>query len=355
MKLDPACWAEDNLPGAVRRGASYKADCPICGKKGHLYVHAEEGFWTCFAGECGESGSSLVKLISAVEGITISEANQRLFREHVRFERRVAEPSTQNQRLRLLKTKTIMHDLVDVPPPPGMIPIWDGKAWRMPKYLLERGISRRQARKFGLGFCREQLCDQAPVGCEFPEGTPSCVERGRCRYGNRIIFPYECPNGRSFTARTIGDVEPKYLNPPDKRSRLLYGWQLVALNSDIVIVEGPTDVIRLDKHGLRAVAPFGLRLSAAQRNLLQQASVATITVMQDAGVETNALKIASEVSGLAEDVFVAKLPQGIDPGDSTREIAWKAYREADKYTAGFVTRGVSFLGLQSRVKEKFTF
>ena len=351
--LDPATWVSENLTGVKPRGKSFEADCPFCGKAGHLYVHAEQGYWKCFAAGCGESGRDITKLIATIDGISLTEARRRMFRKAVHFERR-SEPTRILPRLEALRD----HPgpvTVDMPPPPGLVPVWDGETWRMPRYLLERGVTRRLARRLGVGFCSSELCSTAPTGCEFPPGTPDCVERGRCRYWNRIILPFECPNGRSFTARSVESyLKPKYLNPPDLRSHLLYGWQNVTSRGDLVLVEGPFDVVRLISHGLAAVAIFGLSLSHAQKVLLAQAQLSSITVMLDAGVETEAEKIAVSLQQFVGKVYIARLPSNMDPGETTREIAWKTFRSAQGYSSSRRTRMGSIVKRQASLNKEFT-
>lgn len=330
--IDPSSWVEEHLAGARKRGESWEADCPFCGKGGHLYVHGEDGYFTCF--KCGESGRDLVKLLAEVEGITLKEARRRMFRDAVQFKQRPRDAAAAAGRLAALR-ESRDEPKVDTPPPATFNPVWDGKRWRMPRYLADRGVSRRLARKLGMGWCGARLCDDAPKACEFPEGSRLCTEYDRCRYAHRVVLPFSCPNGRSFTTRTTEpDAEPKYLNPPTPKGRLLYGWPLVEPGGDVVLVEGPFDAIRLAAHGLAALAVMGLSLSSAQRSLLTQLRPASITLMLDAGVETEAQGMAASVLGVGGAVYIAQLPAGLDPGDSGADQAWSAFRSAEEYRAG---------------------
>jgi len=352
MPIDPSSWVEENLDGARRRGGSYEATCPFCGKAGHLYVNGEEGYFTCF--KCGESGRDLVKLIAEVEGITAREARRRMFRDAVKFKRRPESAAEVGGRLAALRGRE-PEGSVDIPPPATLNLVWDGARWRMPRYLSDRGVSRRLARRLGLGWCGAGLCAEAPSACEFPEGTRDCVEQDRCRYAHRIVLPFSCPNGRSFTTRsTAPDVEPKYLNPPGPKGRLLYGWPLVEPGADVVLVEGPFDTIRLASHGLASLAVMGLSLSGAQRSLLAQLRPSSVTLMLDAGVETEAQGMAAALVGVAGEVLVARLPDGVDPGESTREQAWSAFRGAERYRASLAGRAASIGRKLRAVASEFT-
>lgn len=354
MKIDIENWVNENLQNVEKCGDSYQATCPLCGRDGHFYIHSEEGYWKCFKAKCDECGNNLIKLIAKINGITVVEARKIAFAKNVKLSKHSFDPIISNERLEALK-KHHEKEIIKNNPPPGMIPVWDNeqKMWRMPNYLLERGITRRLARKLNIGICKENLCSVAPKGCIFPKNNPNCVEKKRCRYGNRIVLPFVCPNGYSFTTRTTRDAIPKYLNPPDKRSRLVYGWELAKKGSDILIVEGPFDVIRLASHGMTAFAIFGLQMSEYQCDLLAKIKPSTITIMLDSGFEQYANKIASKILNITDNVFIAKLPGGIDPGESSREIAWKSFRDAEIYNAARIK--MASMSLQKQKKEVICF
>lgn len=375
MGFDIGKWAEGNLKGAQRRGASYEADCPFCGKRGHLYLHAERGYWTCFAGGCGRSGRNIARLMAEVEGIPVVEAYKKMLRGKYDLPigpispERTAALAERVRRLRLPSPGPGAATLagggcegnqeapdVAIALPKTMVPVWDGHTWRMPKYLIERGLTRRLAVRYGLGFCGEGLCDDAPNACQFPDRL-KCVDYGRCRYAHRIILPIECPGGRSFTARSVDpSAERKYLNPPAPKGKLLFGWnQAVKPGGELVIVEGPFDVLRLASHGIGAVAVMGITLARYQRRLLISIKPSTITVMLDGGVEARTIKIANDMLGIAHQVFIASLPDGIDPGEADKTTAWNAIRNARRYTASRADMASSLLRRLTLIKNRMDF
>lgn len=330
---DVAKWVEGHLSGLRKRGASYEADCPACGKSGHLYVHGKRGYFRCFAGGCGFAGRSVYRLVATVEGITLAEAMERMFRDEV-FGRRPTGTALAETIARLAGSDEEDTGLVDVPPPASMVPVWDGRIWRMPRYLLERGMSRRLAARYGIGHCDGSLCADAPRSCTFPEGGRNCVDRRLCRYAGRVVLPYACPNGRSFTSRsTDPDDELRYLNPVSPRGRLLYGWQCVAPEADLVLVEGPFDALRLASFGVRAVAVMGLSLSGEQLALLADLRLATATVLLDAGVEVESSAIATRLLPYVGRVYVATPEGRKDPGEMSAEEARECLKKAEQFRA----------------------
>ena len=344
-------WAESSLGKVRRRRASIEADCPFCGKAGHLYIHAEKGYFRCYAKNCGESGRDLSKLIAETSGISLSEAKKSLFRQAVNFQTPRKErlspsygPAAASVRLRNGGASSVAENPdganqgpsgPSIPVPRSTVPVWDGDRWRMPKYLLARGVTRRIAARYNLGYCTDRLCSDAPTPCNFLAGEKTCLDFGRCRYADRIILPIECPAGQAFTARTVIPEERlRYLNPPFPKGRLLYGWkQAVKPEIEIVLVEGPFDAIRLASHGIASVAVMGLFLSPDQRDLLASVRFTAITIMLDYGVVEDAYKMARSLSGLDSLIFIASLPAGCDPGETDKETAWRALRQATEYKA----------------------
>ena len=170
-------------------------------------------------------------------------------------------------------------------------------------------MSRETARDFGLGYCKKG------------------------RYANRIILPYVCPNGSGFTARDItGYSKQKYLNASGvNRRSLFYGWREENIGGDIVLCEGPLDVLRLYEHGIAALGLLGKTLSQGQYGLLMKFPINTaITVMLDPETQLESLRIVKTLSNRFDDIYIASLPDGIDPGDSSLEQAWDALNHSEK-------------------------
>lgn len=333
MRVNPGDWGEDNLQNAERRGRSVVSDCPFCGKSEHFYLHVDDGYYICFGKDCGERGGDLLTLISKMEGITIGEAQRRLMSEAAGGARRTKLPK--KVRTGIDATERSETEMVDVAIPPTMIPVLSGRRWRMPRYLLDRGVSRRLASQWGMGYCPEPLCSRAPDACQFPDGARRCVDYGRCRYARRIILPIECPGGRSFTARAIDSGSgPRYLNPPAPKGRLLFGWKSVFPECELVLCEGPFDAIRLAGFGFATLAVMGVSLSREQRFLLASLNTTSITIMLDAGVEGEAILMAESVFQITERVYIAHLPDDIDPGESTFDQLTQTFRLAEQFSCG---------------------
>ena len=185
--------------------------------------------------------------------------------------------------------------------PEDFEPVWDaaGNRWNVPDYLTKRGLSKETARDFGVGFCR------------------------RGPYGHRLLFPIlHAGELVGFQARAMrGDVEPKMLNPNFPKSRYLIGHDFAVLAEQVLVVEGPIDVLRLAQKGHVAVGTMGRKLSTAQVHLLLLAGIGSIVLLPD-GDDPGAWLAALESFDLFEGhevaVSIGWLPEGRDPGDATR-------------------------------------
>ncbi len=315
MKFDIAEYVEDNL-GRVRSTATGEltAECPWCERWGSFYINPETGNFICF--KCDQRGRHLVGVIAQVEGISWREAKALMLKRSVQF-RRKETPQSLLEMIRNLRPgddRKGVHgdnDVVEVELPDEFIPVHSDGKWRFPRYLKDRGIKRAVAREWGLGYCDEG------------------------KYEGRIIIPIECPNGHSFTARdATGEGWPKILNPlRADHGRLLMGWPQMKAGRDIALVEGPFDAIKWSQHGIQTLALGGKTLHAQQLRMIHRLPADTsITIALDPEEAEAPFVIAAQLSCRFDNVFIAHLPSGIDPGESTKDQAEKAYEQARKFT-----------------------
>jgi DNA primase len=146
-------------------------------------------------------------------------------------------------------------------------------------------------------------------------------------------MPFVCPNGSGFTTRDItGFAKQKYLNAGGTNRRaLFYGWREDQIGADMVLCEGPFDVLRLHEHGIPALGLLGKTLSSGQFSLLTKLPVdSVVTIMLDPEADVECLNIAKLLNTRFDEVYVAQLPDSVDPGDSTFDQAWAALNDSEK-------------------------
>lgn len=297
------------------------AECPWCQRHGGFYINADTGHYICH--KCGERGRYLVGLVAHLEGMSWQEARKYILRNSVKF-RRKETTQTLLEKIRKFRpgdTTIVNGERVDVPLPEEFIPVYSKKKWRYPVYLKERGFKRKTARKFGMGYCLSG------------------------RYYGRVVIPIRCPYGNSFTARdTTGESELKYLNPKQaNHSHLLLGWDVIKPNQDLALVEGPLDAVKLYQNGIQALALSGKVLHPRQLEMLIKCPTHIgITVMLDPDAQADAYSVAAQLVCHFKNVYVATLPDGVDPGDTTPELAREVYENSKRFdgdrTPGLLAR-----------------
>lgn len=314
--FDILAYVEENLDRAKpSAGDEWTAVCPDpdCGRWGGFYVNTDSGAYVCF--KCGIRSKSVVGLVALVEGLSWSEARAYIFKRSVKLGRKDTLFSLRDRILALrpheLGKEAVETEPLDFPLPDGMTRCYHKGVWSLPRYLKTRRIRSATARAWGLGWCR--WGDMA----------------------NRLIIPIRCPAGRSWTGRAmLPDMEPRYWNPPgaDHR-RVLIGWEQARLTGDMVICEGPLDALKLWQHGISALALGGKELHDEQLAMLVDLPSDTVFyVMLDPEELEAPVKVATRLSCHFDSIFIARLPEGVDPGASTPEDANKALEDAERFT-----------------------
>jgi len=334
VAFDFATYLFDRLPHAKKSsGAEIVSSCPWCGKPERFYANSESGAFICF--KCHEhnesKGSHIYGLVAKLEGITDTEARAWVARRMRDFRARRSPdvtPETLGARLRVLRG--IDGDALEagstkiaVDPPAEFIPVYRDGKWSVPKYLGTRGITRDTARHFGMGYATSGL------------------------YARRLILPFDCPNGRSFTARALDRaMEPRYRNPPDSGfSRLVYGWLNASPGADLVIVEGPLDAVGCYQHGIAAIALMGKALSDAQLAMIAKLRPSAVTVMLDPEEEIAPTMVALRLVAVTDRVSIAKLEgkpddgsNKLDPGNANGAQLRAAIVRAERFGGGAASR-----------------
>lgn len=322
-RFDPGAWAVERLTNArvTKGGREIVADCPWCGKPGHMYVNADNGKFICF--KCSDENPSkapnIIPLFAEVEGISQDEAAREIFRASQKFAR--LRPRSELPDGLSEMADTVLGDTevekVDVPLPKGT-------KRRIPRYVTNRGFRYETAEHFDARF------------------------HARLVGGARLVLPIVSPGGRSYTARAIGArVEPKYFNPKDSgHSQLVYGWSTTRPRADLVIVEGPLDVWRVYEHGMSVLGLLGKALHDDQVAQIASLEPKTVIVMLDPEETLAPIKVGARIAPFADRVRVAKLEPGdevppwrrpgepVDPGNCTRSEFWAAVRSAVDLGAG---------------------
>ncbi len=241
------------------RGPSFKGDylvcCPFCYEKldkvdykFKLSINPELKIYHCF--RCGSRGK--VEL----EGFDIEE---------------IEKPK---QDLSLLEM------------PEGCVPINDIAAKDFRKYLEERNLYKE--------------CLKI--------GSQACLYG---KYMGRVIIPHILNNEwKGFTARTIYNAEPKYLNASGMdRQNTLFGYEFIN-TGERYLVEGPLDALALYPYG---IASFGKNVTDQQMDLIEKLNT-RIVVALDADCWDECREVSTRLLMRGVDSVWCRLPPKTDPG-----------------------------------------
>ncbi|MBA3430408.1 MAG: DNA primase, partial [Actinobacteria bacterium] len=246
-------------------GHTFKGLCPFHSEKTPSFtVDTAKGLWHCFG--CGEGGN-IYHFVQKIETLPFPEsvewlARKRGFTLHYE-EARPGDKKASGVKARLIEANAaaarFFHKSLMSDP--------DAAAAR--SYLESRGFGADVAQRWQLGWApgRDSLSRHLLTrGFSSAEIAQADLGRKSDRDGSlydsfrsRIIFPTKNLQGDvvGFGARSLGDVQPKYLNtaetPVFSKSRVMYGLdraKSAIARGVAVVVEGYTDVIALHEAGV---------------------------------------------------------------------------------------------------------
>lgn len=205
-------------------------------------------------------------------------------------------------------------------------------------YIDRRGISPEMVAEFQVGYGPDRWDGLVQVmqskgwdsqGFELA-GLVSQRDSGGLydRLRHRLIFPIFDAIGRpiAFGGRKLREEdEPKYLNSPEtklfNKSATLYGLHLakkpIIDSKTAVIVEGYTDVIACHQGGARnVVATLGTALTGEHVTELRRYAEKVVLIFDADEAGQKAADRAVELFLTGDmDVYIAVLPDGLDPAD----------------------------------------
>ncbi len=337
-----------------RAGKIYKGLCPFHAEKTPSFtVDPERRTYKCFG--CGEGGDAFTWL-EKQDGLDAGEA-LRVLAERAGVELARRAPEEREHEKKLLAA----HDTAHFYFRQALRGTDAGRA--AAQYLEKRGIAAATVEKFGLGYAPEirdgllvylrkkGFSDQEVIGA----GLIIDHERGLFdRFRDRLMVPIRDGKGRiiGFAGRAMRPDQPaKYINSPRTelfdKSATLFALDVakaqIRRKSEAVIVEGQFDAISCHQAGLdNAVASMGTALTEGQYRVLDDLKVEKAIVAFDgdaagaASAEKRGRELVSVVRRYGQSfrsrsgrqasvatrtglgVYVAVLPEGLDPDDLSR-------------------------------------
>lgn len=214
-------------------------------------------------------------------------------------------------------------------------------------YMIDRGISKRILKRFGVGYADDQW--QSLYNYMIEKGFSNELllhlgliseKNGRYydKFRDRVMFPIINTSGKviGFGGRTLDkNGIPKYLNSPEsrifKKKNNLYGLNLaknqVRKDKKIIVVEGYMDVISLAQAGItNTVASLGTALTDNQAALIRKYTENVVLSYDADSAGRNAALRGIEILKNADcKVEVLHVTDGKDPDDYIKEHGANAF------------------------------
>jgi DNA primase len=329
-----------------KQGKYLKGLCPFHNDKSPSFVVTpSKGMYKCFS--CGAGGDA-IKFIQEHEKLDFIGAIKYLGQQYgVKIEDKPMtdkDKELQQERESIFSALTYAKDFYTS----KMLQSSEGKSIGL-NYLKKRGFTDKTIQDFGLGYSPQgwsNLLDAAEkLGYkeEILEKAGLITVKDKSkrydRFRGRVMFPIQSIDGRvvGFTARTLGDDKPKYINSPETKvyhkSKTLYGLfqskNSIRLEDNCYLVEGQTDVISLHQAGIKnVVASSGTALTVEQIKLIKRFSK-NITVIFD-GDEAGLKAAVRGIDLILENdlnVKVVVLPEGEDPDGYCKRLGSDKFKE----------------------------
>ena len=261
-----------------RAGRSLKGRSPWgVDKTPSFMVSPEKGIWHDFS---ANKGGDIFSFIMEVEGVSFREAMEKLatqagveLKRYSGGNRKVAERKKRVRELLELSCRFYQYCLT--------------KNEKVCRYVFEkRNMTKGTAQTFRIGYSPNQgkalLQFLTKKGYKKSEMDAAGVLNrfGGDMFRGRMMVPFIDTGGViGYTARILGQGEPKYLNTPEtllfNKGRFIFGLEQakesIRQNGYVVIVEGNMDVISSHQAGVReAVATSGTAMTENHLKILSR-------------------------------------------------------------------------------------
>lgn len=333
-----------------RSGSGFTGLCPYHNEKSpSFHVTPRLGIFKCFG--CGESGD-VFKFVMDQDGIGFTEAIKQLADRYGVFI--PEEEQTQEQGEEYQLREGIYHALKFAGVYFYRNLIENPDADKAKAYLEKRGYPMEVIKSFGLGYSPSGGDDlwKAALNAGIDEQylveadliKPS--QRGDGFYDTfrgRLMFPIFSPTNKviAFAGRVLGNEKTaKYINSAQtkvyNKSEVVYGVNFakneIRKNKEVILVEGYTDVITLNQHGIsNVVASSGTALTPGQMKILHRYGERIVMIYDADNAGQNAMKRGIDIA-LAEgmEVQLLELPDGEDPDSFVKQFGKESFMELKK-------------------------
>lgn len=325
-----------------RSGRNYFGLCPFHSEKTPSFsVSPEKQIFYCFG--CGVGGN-VIHFIIKIENLSFVEA-VKFLAERARIE--LPEADDRNFDYKSVKLK---EEILKINAEAGRYfysNLIGPKGTKAREYLVNRGISDVEIKKFGLGYADEESNDLVDFLQRKGFSEEVILASGlvykskknelRDKFKSRIIFPILDAKDRivGFGGRVLDNSLPKYLNSPEtlvfNKRKNLYGLNLARRSGErtVIVVEGYMDVISLHKYGMtNVVATLGTSFTQEQARLLRK-YFEEIIIAYDSDVagQNAAMRGLELISNMDIPVKIVRFEGAKDPDEFVRKNGIELFKE----------------------------
>ena len=246
----------------TKKGKYYVGKCPFHNEKTPSFkVDLNKGTYRCFG--CGKYGD-IINFLQERDGLTFVEAIKELGKKYG-VEVKDSPETTEETKTRMHKESLLATNAI------------------VDKFYVQQFKESKEAQAYAFNRWGEEFCISKGIGYapNFGKALASLnikretlVELGLLNkggydlYQDRVVIPIRDKNSKviGFTARAMGDKQPKYLNSADSvlfhKSQVLFGindaWKQAIKVDKMFLVEGAPDCMRLHSIGVEnTVAALG--------------------------------------------------------------------------------------------------
>lgn len=334
----------ESLP-LKKAGANYKALCPFHEEKTPSFVvNPAKQIYHCFG--CHKGGNVFSFLMEHDKMDFPAAARTLAERAGIRLNIGETEGDyTREKRAELLKINRQATDFFHR----CLMGAKEGEPARA--YLEKRGFNKSMIARFLLGYAPTgwdnliQFARKQNINLSYMEELGLILPRRERngyydRFRNRLMFPIFNTRDRvvGFGGRALDDSEPVYLNSPESalfsKGKTLYGLNFAkdsaGKTGKLYVVEGYTDVIMAHQDGFESfIATLGTSLTPNHiKSIKRFVNEVVLVYDADTGGEVASERVLGLFAPEDMNLFVARLPTGLDPYDCLTKKGPDVFRKA---------------------------
>lgn len=325
-----------------RRGKNLVGLCPFHNEKTPSFtVYPENGSFYCFG--CGVGGD-VITFVRRMENLDYMEAVKQLAdRVGMALPEDGYDDTLAKKRTAVLAANRAAAKFFHSQ-------LFTDRGRHALNYFLDRGLTMKTIRHFGLGFApddwralKNHLNEQGfdDILLESANLLRRSDKSGKVSYydnfRNRVMFPIIDPRGNviAFGGRVLDDSKPKYINTSDtlvyKKSNGVFALNFAKNGNDgkLIIAEGYMDVIALHQAGFtNAVACLGTALTKEQANLLSRyADEIILSYDADEAGQKATARALGIFGTTGMEIKVLRLTGGKDPDEIIKKYGAQRFRD----------------------------